>query len=359
VIRQVMGERLETSDVRRLSSALNEAVALKEVEGHIESTWTPPGYSVQADLGEITGAQASIYAQARAALAQALPLLNGLEPLGSRNDADEVEALRAIVRTELVQLVNELGVEGGPRVGRVDLLFDILLGADAQKVDGQLDRLHEQLWLDHTRANTLDEEQNLTNFLVLVDYVSSLKRSWSTARKFFKRAGGSVFLAEDLVQLTRSLKVVAESVRELYGALDSVALGPSERRIVRLGSDSSLTVADLLAWVEQFASDEGPRLIRDAGKVSAGVIHATLEKLAQLVCDDLLTSKEHDPLVPYRSPRVQQALAKVSERLKEAKQRIRSAPLLPAAPRRRVARTRAPIPRRLQRSRTPGLPEAE
>src|SRR5438034_9971490 len=110
-----MGERLETSDVRRLSSALNEAVALKEVEGHIESTWTPPGYSVQADLGEITGAQASIYAQARAALAQALPLLNGLEPLGSRNDADDVEALRATTRPELRHLLRTVRNHPTPR----------------------------------------------------------------------------------------------------------------------------------------------------------------------------------------------------------------------------------------------------
>jgi hypothetical protein len=289
------------------------------MEGHIDWRWMPPLYTVQANLGEITGAQASLYRRARATLAQALALLKELKPLETPSDSDEVEGLRAVVRGEIHELVNELGVQSGPRVPRVDLLFDILLGTDTQKVGGQLGALREQLRLDHRQVNTLEEEQNLTNFLVLVDYVNSLYQSWSTARKYLKGAAASA-LGEELVQLSRSLKVVAESVQEVYESLDSVSLGPSERWIVRLGGDCSLTVEDLLAWVEQFASDEGPRLIRDAGNVSVTVIHATLEKLAQLVCDDLLTSKENDPLAAYRSPRLQQALAKLSERLNEAKQ---------------------------------------
>ena len=62
-------------------AALTGAFQLREVEGHTQWAWQQRGYAVQADMGALTGAQASIYARARSALDQLLPLLAGLTSL--------------------------------------------------------------------------------------------------------------------------------------------------------------------------------------------------------------------------------------------------------------------------------------
>ena len=125
--------------------------------------------------------------------------------------------------------------------------------------------------------NTVEEEQNLTNFLILVDYVISLKQSWDTQRKFFDRVGtDEPFLGTHLVLLSRSLAVVAEATQEVYLTMDSVFLGPAERQTIELdfagktipvsattsftfpSTTPPLFVAELLEWVDRFASEEAP-----------------------------------------------------------------------------------------------------
>jgi len=81
-------------------------------------------------LGSISGAQVSIYRRAKQAVDQALPLLDGLVPLKTDDDdEDDVEALKAIVRKQLIALVEELGAPGGARVPRVGHVFRLLAGA--------------------------------------------------------------------------------------------------------------------------------------------------------------------------------------------------------------------------------------
>src|SRR6202011_6104735 len=128
-IRQLLGWRYRSDDTKGFLAALGKTFSLKQVEGHIEWDVKPQNYMVQADLGEITGAQASIYARAKVALDQSSPLLEGLTLLGAPQfDVEDMEATRALVRTELTDLVRELGKVGGPRIQRVDSLFTLLLG---------------------------------------------------------------------------------------------------------------------------------------------------------------------------------------------------------------------------------------
>src|SRR5262249_47964515 len=67
-IRDLLGWRYRANDPKGFLAALNKAVELKQVEGHLESTWKARPFMVQADLGEVTGAQASIYERARVAI---------------------------------------------------------------------------------------------------------------------------------------------------------------------------------------------------------------------------------------------------------------------------------------------------
>ena len=66
--------------------------------------------------------------------------------------------------------------------------------------------------------------------------------------------------------------MIAETVNEVRFALDSVFIGPNERQALLLEfTDQALApmfLEDVLTEVESFASDEGPRLLRDGGKIS-------------------------------------------------------------------------------------------
>src|SRR5262245_7893047 len=128
-IRDLLGWRYRADDPKGFVAALNKAVDLKEVEGHVEWTWKARSFMVQADLGEVTGAQASIYTRAKAAAGQVLPLLDALTPLRADASEDQTDSIRAIVRSAWSELVNELGVASGPRIQRVDEYFRQLLGS--------------------------------------------------------------------------------------------------------------------------------------------------------------------------------------------------------------------------------------
>src|SRR5580698_8917931 len=127
-IREVLSWRTKSDDPKGFVGALNAAFDLKEVEGHTEFKWTPRSYTVQTDLGAVTGAQASIYTRAKVALDQSLPLLDGLYALIPYVEPEDLATVQAVVRSQFTALVNEFGVVGGPRVPRVDELFELLLG---------------------------------------------------------------------------------------------------------------------------------------------------------------------------------------------------------------------------------------
>src|SRR5438445_2896622 len=106
---EVLGWKLKAGDTKGFLGALNQSFTLTEVEGHVESKWAPRTYAIQTDLaGGITGAQASIYARAQEAINQARPLLDGLYPLDIDSDPEDREALKAIIRSQLAELVAEL-----------------------------------------------------------------------------------------------------------------------------------------------------------------------------------------------------------------------------------------------------------
>lgn len=303
-IRDLLGWRYRADDPKGFMAALNKAVALKEVEGHVESTWKVQPFAVQADLGEVTGAQASIYKRARVALDHSLPLLEMLKPLRPDADDESTISMRALVRSALSELVGELGNVGGPRVQRVNEYFTRLLGvtqfdvaffqtqafvdlvSDPSEVDGALGQLRDRFGLRKDLVLTVDDELVLTNFLILVDYTTGLFQTWVAQKGFVERNGGTdKFLGTQLVRLSQVLNVIVESVHEAYDAMDSVFFGPEERDVTEIEFDGEprITVAELLGWVEHFAGVEAPQLIEDSGKDGVDAVRITLERLRDLV----------------------------------------------------------------------------
>ncbi len=329
-LREILGWRTKNNDAHGFIAALNQSFSLKSVEGHVEWAWTPHTYTIAAEMGAVTGAQASIYTRAKAILDQSLPLLEGVKALRADFDSEDSDAIRAIVKSSLTELVSELGRDGGPRLARVDQLFNLLLGFqedldDTENVGGQLGLLRERFGLRRKLVNTIAEEQNLTNFLILVDNTNSLRQTWNAQRHFFDLQGQDVFLGTQLVLLSRALAVVAESVEEVYFAMDSVFLGPAERQVTELKfkglNMSPIFLGDLLSWVERFATEEGPRLIKEGGK--DGVINAfspTVDKLRAVVkaSADLAAGNSGNPTKAFHTPRVQRSLSELATHLAQA-----------------------------------------
>ncbi|MBD2778798.1 hypothetical protein [Iningainema tapete] len=221
-------------DPKALVDLLNKTFTPEEINGRITYKWTPCGYSTtQTELGgTVSGAQASLYHRAKTLLDDALRLLDKLYPLNPAADLQNMEAVRSVIRTQIVELINELGTQGGPRAQRVESLFQLLLGDannDSDENGGQLKDLADIFGLLRSRVNNVDEEQNFSNFLIIRDSLISTRTSWNA---FIENTGGGAYLGTQLVLLSQALSVVAESVQETYRIMDSVFLGPAERQAV-------------------------------------------------------------------------------------------------------------------------------
>jgi len=286
-IGDVLGWKVSGTDPKGFVGALTQAFTLTEIEGHVESTWNPRTFAVQTDLGGgISGAQASLYTRAKDALDQSLQLLDGLYPLDPEADPEYVKALREMARSQMTEIVKEFGAVGLPSILRIDTYFDILLGQhptrsapvqfDPDKIGGTLGELRETYGIQfrgNPFNNSIEDEQDITNFRVISDYMTSLMQSWIANREFFIVSPNRIaFFGTQLVLISRQLNVIAETVDEVRFTLDSVFIGPNERQALLLKfTDHAfppMFLEDVLEEIEKFVEDEGPRLLRDGGKIA-------------------------------------------------------------------------------------------
>jgi len=286
-IGDVLGWKVSGTDPKGFVGALTQAFTLSDIEGHVESTWNPRTFAVQTDLGGgISGAQASLYTRAKDALDQSLQLLDGLYPLDPEADPEYVKALREMARSQMTEIVKEFGAVGLPSILRIDTYFDILLGQhpsrstpvqfDPDKISGTLGELRDTYGIKfrgNPFNNSIEDEQDITNFRVISDYMTSLMQSWIANREFFIVSPNRIaFFGTQLVLISRQLNVIAETVDEVRFALDSVFIGPNERQTLLLKFPDHgfppMFLEDVLEETEKFVKDEGPRLLRDGGKIS-------------------------------------------------------------------------------------------
>jgi hypothetical protein len=323
-IRDVLGWRPRVQDPKAFTAALSASFQLSTVEDHVIARYVPRGVAVQADLGGVTGGQASLYLRAKAAHEQITRMLDSLQPLRTDADPQDCEAYRGLVRDSVRRIVMELGREGGPRVPLVDSAFSVLTGyqpsaatpppttttppgftpgavpglrpglaaifaplssfakssggefvgsvptapaeIDPDSVPGQLGALRDRFGLDDDHVNTVDEEKQRTSFWTLVELVTDLQRSWDTRRLDFTLGAGNGFLGTDLVQISRLLAAASEQVDEFEAVLDSVLVSAAERQTVVLDRDTGLTLDDLVQWLRIFFTEDGPNIIRDTGR---------------------------------------------------------------------------------------------
>ncbi|MBN3878094.1 hypothetical protein [Nostoc sp. JL23] len=317
VLSEVLGQNFK-GDPKAFVNTLNQSFTPKQTNGRTEYEWSPRTYvGVQNDLGgTVSGAQASLYHRAKIALKDAMPLLDKLYSLNRAADRQNMEAMRAIIRTEMIELVNELGASGGPRVQRVDNLFQVLIGSaeddDSDEIRGQLKNLADVYGLTCDRVNTVDEEQNYGNFLIIRDYLVSLRGSWND---YIEDSESGAFVGPQLVLLSQALSTIAESVQDVYRIMDMVFLGAADRQAISIDFKTvkspsgmpideafplpdgtaylkkdlaklvpPMTVEGLLTWAWRFGAEEGPALAKAGGKLGiAEALAETAEKLMILV----------------------------------------------------------------------------
>ena len=273
ILRDVLGWRPRSGDPQAFESALTAAFRLRMVEGHVEADYVPRGYAVQADLGAVTGGQASLYRRATLARTEALRILDGLTPLRVDADPQDMESYRLLVRNAVERVVDEMGAPGGPRVQMVDMYFSGLTGVtatsgsvSADTVSGQLGALRDRFGLVDGNVNTVEEEGIRTAFWTLVDMVTDLQTAWRRQVVNFSGGTGQGFLGTDLILLSRLMEAAADQVEELEDVLDSVLIAESERRTLVLDQVSGLTLDGLLSWLRDFLGQEGRRIAQDAGR---------------------------------------------------------------------------------------------
>jgi hypothetical protein len=293
-IGDVLGWKISSSDPKGFLGALTQSFSLTEVEGRVESKWNQKTYTVQTDLaGGITGAQASLYTRAKVAQDNCLPLLDGLYALDPSADPEYVTALRTMAKSQITEIVKQFGVVP-PSILRVNTYFRILLKAksfnfkspniqaDPDLVGGTLGDIRDiyGIWFqkggkDNRFSNSVDDEQNITNFRVISDYMTSLLQSWLSNGQYFMLSTESMpaFLGTQLILISRQLNVIAETVNEVRFALDSVFVGPNERQTLLLvfadGADlPAMYLEDVLNEIESSVTDELPRLIKDGGRIA-------------------------------------------------------------------------------------------
>jgi len=251
------------------------------MNGYRTGTTSADGYA-----GTISARQANLYRQASVIAGDALRVLNGLTPFVPEAESDQVDALRALISSEINSLVEEFGRVDEPRNERVLAYFSAL-------------NLHvrgfgRRAFLDDPeRAASVDDETQVAGFELLKSYARGLREAWNT---FFNvdRSSKSFSLSERMERANILLPIVAQVNVDFEAAMDSVGFTESERRslaakfntlsgfnvspllqfkgdldIAQSGSFATslpdITVYDLTEWVDRFANLEGPGMLAESG----------------------------------------------------------------------------------------------
>ncbi len=281
-----------TSDGQQVAfTPSRSVVSLYQPGGSANGTYPMMGNSTIAGdgyAGTISARQANLYRQASIIASDAQRVLNGLTPFVPEAENDQVEALRALVRSEINALVDEFGRVDEPRKDRVLAYFSAL-------------KLHikgfgSRAFLDNPPlASTVDDETQTAGFELLKSYERTLRQTWDTFFNTDTLSPKSFSLSERVERANILLPIVAQVNNDFEAAMDSVGFTESERRsmaarfdtlagfgLVPQGIDTQLpaiSVYDLNDWVDRFASLEGPSILSDSGQYGLDFVTDQADKL--------------------------------------------------------------------------------
>jgi hypothetical protein len=291
--------------------------------------------SISAGLmGQLSAEQATLYRQALTISADALRVLEGLHAFVPEAETDKIEALRALVRSEMNSLVEEFGRVDEPRRQRVETYFTQLRGPN-----GHLIQFGERAFLNRRRVTpaTLDDEAQIAGYDLLVNYVKILREIWDSYSKI-----KPLNFPEFSLRLSRAsvlLPVIAQGNSNLMSALDSIGFTEDERRssasrfttletvppklspsldrsasaqsvITRTGHIKlpDITFNDLNEWIDRFSSLEAPGILADSGQYGLEFVTDQADQIFWVIVPILASIKSPLALNLSGRPIVAQAL---------------------------------------------------
>jgi hypothetical protein len=237
--------------------------------------------------GTLSARQATLYRQASVLAGDGLRVLAGLTPFAPEAELDQVEALRAMIRSEINSLVEEFGRVDEPRNERVIAYFSAL-------------RLHladfgRRSFLDNSvQPNTVEDETQIAGFALLNNYRSTLREAWETFSQFETQSSTSFSLSERVERANILLPIVSQVNNDFEAAMDSVGFAESERRSLAARFDtlaglqplpippdslSDISVYDLTEWIDRYASLEGPTILADSGQYGLDFVTDQADRL--------------------------------------------------------------------------------
>jgi hypothetical protein len=292
---QVLGRAPGRGD-GSFTSALNAAFPL-DGYGRVSSTPARAVVSIYAGdgaagslLSQLSVEQAALYRQATTIAGDTQRVLAGLEPFVAFADPERIEALRALIRSELNVLVEEFGRVDKPRQQRVDSYFELLIGTN-----GHVIQLGHRAFLDRQRAapTTPADEAQIAGFELLRRYIDMLQTAWNT----YNQPQANVRFPAFSDRLTRAqvlLPSIAAANSAFMSAMDAVGFLASERRteaarVTRLAllttplTLPNLTVDDINEWVEHFASSDGPSVLNESGQYGLQFVTDHADRLFEVL----------------------------------------------------------------------------
>jgi hypothetical protein len=288
--RNVLGRVPRDGDVAGMLAALDRRFVETDADGVDGWTYVPGSYVGQNDVGAgVTGAQASLASFANRVGEEIGTYVAEAQPLRMLDEnPEEVDIARAGFWASWQSFVASLGDEGGLPAARSAVLlrqareqlvrFGIQLGMFEQgalevvvSIDGgsEIDAIR-RIPISREFVLTRDDEERLTNFLIVRDRVAAVARA-------FAETIGTDAVTPDygmvFTWLQRDLDVLPELVRDVRWALDSVDFGLEQQEVCALQPDdpNSMTLASVLQWSEDL-SDEGRTLLQDGGVRGAAML---------------------------------------------------------------------------------------
>jgi hypothetical protein len=253
-------------------------VALNQPGGAVNAGYAPGSNgsgsgAASGYAGTLSARQANLYREASVVVGDGLRLLAGLTPFAPEAELDQVEALRALIRSELNALVEEFGRVDEPRTGRVQTYFSAL--------KQNLANFGRRSFLDGSvLPATVDDEAQIAGLALLLNYVSTLNQAWNTYYQFDSLSASSFSLSERVERANILLPVVAQANNDFEAAMDSVNFTETDRRSMAARFDTlvpivpkkllpdpllDMTVYDLTDWIDSYSS-EGLNILADSGQ---------------------------------------------------------------------------------------------
>ncbi len=302
--------------------------------------------------GQIPIEQANLYRQASIIAMDALKVLAAITPFDPTADVDAVEALKALIRSQIDSLVTEFGRLDEPRGDLVNLYLNTLeanirdLGIRGRLIDEDGFRSSSRSSSNIAKVFpvTLDDEAQVAAIELLKNYRDTLEDIFDRFLAESTSEQISGHYSERLARVSILLPVVADSNTSLMAALDSIGFTESERRsdaalFTSLATGLSSTFFELLIddnsvldpdrpngsvstldidrvslpnitlndfndWIDRFATLEAPTILADSGRFGLDFVTDQADTLFWVIAIvlDFIQSDKNSMADPFIDP---------------------------------------------------------